>query len=429
VRARAIRRVCLVAVLAVLQSRCESTPSSVGVPGPGAESVNAIVAGTQQGLAGWAVNARPGVRLTDAMGLPVSGRSVAFTVASGGGSVTPASATTSANGVVQVSSWTLGTTPGINTLTVTVAGNGIMANPVTFTATGQAPAFNITLQNVGPSFTAPVQAAFDSATAKWQRIIYQDIADIPNFSSPADQCFTGQPAIGPITVDDVLILATVDSIDGPGTVLGTAGPCFLRLTGRLPIMGLMVFDSADIADLIAADELNEVILHEMGHVLGIGTLWNQGASSCLQLPSTPPGMVLDTYFSCQNARAAFDSLGGTHYTGGNKVPVENCGPSSPAGCGGGTVNGHWREPTFANELMTGYLNGETVNPLSILTAAAMEDLGYGVNYAAADPYTRTFSLVAAASRPAVRSLGDDVRHGPIYVVAATGQIVQVLPPR
>jgi hypothetical protein len=68
-------------------------------------------------------------------------------------------------------------------------------------------------------------------------------------------------------------------------------------------------------------------------------------------------------------------LGGT----GN-VPVENTG-------GLGTRNGHWRETTFGNELMTGFLNSGK-NPLSRLTIASLRDLGYIVNLSVADPYKR-----------------------------------------
>ena len=33
------------------------------------------------------------------------------------------------------------------------------------------------------------------------------------------------------------------------------------------------FDSADLANMAKSETINGVILHEMGHVLGIGTLW------------------------------------------------------------------------------------------------------------------------------------------------------------
>lgn len=395
-----------------------------------AQTVAAFVGNNQTGLVGFALNLRPGVRLTGAGNTPVPNVSVTFVVASGGGSVTTATVSTNANGVAQVGSWVLGGSPGPNTLTATVAGTGIVGNPVTFTATGAAAAFNVTIQNVGPGFSAAVQTAFNSAVAKWQQIIYQDLPDIPPFTIPADGCFAGQPAIGPVAVDDVLILAKFDSIDGPSNTLGFAGPCAFRFVGLLPAVGVMVFDTADVAMLIAQGQLNNVILHEMAHVFGFGTLWDNPQFDCLQNASNPPGNILDAYFSCAKAVVMFDSIGGTTYTGGNKVPVENCGPASPAGCGAGNVNAHWREPTFAEELMTGYLNGGT-NSLSRLSAAAMEDLGYGVNYAGSDTYVHTFTLAAAAAaaRASVLDLGDDVYRGPIYVLDRSGRVVGVIPPR
>jgi hypothetical protein len=354
---------------------------------------------------------------------------VTFTVATGGGSVTGATVNTNANGVAQVGSWILGGSAGTNTLTATVAGAGIAGNPVPFTATGAAAAFNVTIQNVGPAFSAAVQTAFNSAVAKWQQIIYQDIVDVTGFSAMAGQCGANSPAIGPVTVDDVVIFARIDSIDGPGGVLGSAGPCFIRVPEVLTVLGRMTFDSADVAALNAVGSLNSVILHEMGHVLGFGTLWTQPQFDCLQDASTPPGTILDTYFSCPKAVAMFDSIGGTSYTGGNKVPVENCGPASPVPCGTGNVNGHWREPTFDEELMTGFLQPGVSNPLSRLSAAAMEDLGYGVNYAGSDNYIQIFTLLAGASRESLLNLGDDIYRGPIYIVDRSGRIVEVIQPR
>ena len=79
--------------------------------------------------------------------------------------------------------------------------------------------------------------------------------------------------------------------------------------------------------------------------------------------------------------------------------------------------------------MTGYLDSGVPNPLSRLSAAAMEDLGYGVNYAGSDNYVHTFTLLAGASRQTLISLGDDLYRGPVYVVDRSGRVVGVIQPR
>jgi hypothetical protein len=71
--------------------------------------------------------------------------------------------------------------------------------------------------------------------------------------------------------------------------------------------------------------------------------------------------------------------------------------------------------------MTPFLSGG-VNPLSVLSAAAQEDLGYTVNYAATDPYTHAFPAPVVGGAPPL-ALGDDIRHGPIYVIDASGRVL------
>jgi len=400
-------------------------------PATGPANVVVLSGNNQPGLVGYGVNWRPAVVVTDVNGAPVANATVTFAVTGGGGSVTGGTATTSAAGVAQVAAWTLGGSAGVNTLTATVSGAGVRGSPLAFSDTAVAGGYTIQVQYFGPAPSDPVKAAITAAVTRWQQIVYRPIGPI-TFSAgqaPAGTCGTGTPAVVG-TINNLLILAQFDSIDGPGKILGQAGPCLVRNTNGLTAVGVMEFDTADIANLTASGQLNEVMLHEMGHVIGFGTLWNNPPNSFLQLPSTPPGTILDTYFSGPKARAAFDSLGGTSYTGasvppgGNKVPVEDCGTTSPAGCGAGTVNGHWREPVFTNELMTGYINNG-VNPLSILSVAAQEDLGYTVNYAAADPYVHAFSARAAGGA-APLYLGDDIRSGPILVVDAVGRVVGTL---
>ena len=60
------------------------------------------------------------------------------------------------------------------------------------------------------------------------------------------------------------------------------------------------------------------------------------------------------------------------------MPLANTG-------GSGTQRGHWRESIFDTELMTGY--GDQGNdPISRVTIAALQDLGYEVNYDSADNF-------------------------------------------
>jgi hypothetical protein len=82
---------------------------------------------------------------------------------------------------------------------------------------------------------------------------------------------TGLPYAGcqyPEIIDDLYICGRYAPVDGGGGVLAFAGPTFWRLPSFLPITGRMTIDVADVASLKAGDDLFNVVLHEMGHVLG-----------------------------------------------------------------------------------------------------------------------------------------------------------------
>lgn len=195
---------------------------------------------------------------------------------------------------------------------------------------------------------------FESAKARWEKIIIQDI---PSITGTIPSAFGGVPPIEG-TIDDIVIEVVVAPIDGPGGILGQAGPRFVRVPGGLPISGVMFFDVDDLDFLDELDLFEEVIVHEMGHVLGVGTLWNFGDNALRAGPASNP------YFTGQTANVHWRAEGGT-----DALPIENQG-------GPGTALSHWRESILRNELMTGFLNlGE--NPLSRITAGSLRDLGYG----------------------------------------------------
>lgn len=93
------------------------------------------------------------VVVKDANGNPVSGFSVTFSVAGGGGTLSAASTTTNAQGQAQTT-LTLGTSVGTNT--VTANATGLTGSPITFTATGTAAAATQIALVSGNNQTAPV---------------------------------------------------------------------------------------------------------------------------------------------------------------------------------------------------------------------------------------------------------------------------------
>ncbi|MCH7874402.1 MAG: Ig-like domain-containing protein [Gemmatimonadetes bacterium] len=368
----------------------------------------------QTGLVGSPVNIPPSVLVT-AGGLPFPGATVTFSVTGGGGSSMTNVAVTGADGIAQVGEWTLGAAAGSNTLSATVTGAGITGNPVTLTATGQDAAFNIEVRFLSAP-TAAQQTAFDNAETKWENLLFGDLAD-QAVNIAADACgMNTNPAVNE-TIDDLVIFVRLEAIDGVGGVLGSAGPCIIRSgTGGLPAYGIMRFDTDDLPNIEAAGQLEDVILHEMGHVLGFGTLWP--TFGFLQNPSWPSSPGVDTHFDGPRAIAEFDAIGGTNYTGGAKVPVENTQG------GEGTRDGHWRESVFDAELLTGFIEASGSMPLSSLSVAAMWDLGYLVNLSGAEPYSETFTL--RAGPPLASELRDEIWRGPIYVVDTRGRVISVI---
>ncbi|MEP6999384.1 MAG: Ig-like domain-containing protein [bacterium] len=104
-----------------------------GTAGP-ATSIGQNAGDLQVAAHGAAVATPPSVIVKDQFGNPVIGVTVVFAIASGGGSVTGASAVTNASGIAAVGSWTLGPLPGPNSLRAT--SGALTGSPVTFTATG-----------------------------------------------------------------------------------------------------------------------------------------------------------------------------------------------------------------------------------------------------------------------------------------------------
>ncbi|KAH9259243.1 hypothetical protein BASA81_002286 [Batrachochytrium salamandrivorans] len=212
-----------------------------------------------------------------------------------------------------------------------------------------------------------VQAAFDSAAARWSEVISQPL---PGYVvlSPGLNCgylFEEETRVG-----DLLIVVRIFPIDGPLGVLGSAGPCLTDEMGMTRV-GTMSFDSDDLDWMVEAGTLANVVLHEMGHVLGIGTLWADLVGYRV-LPHTGGYEYLGDYGNQGHAE-----IGGKRAGLGAAAIVED-------GALSGTSRVHWKESVYTTELMTGYVNDGENMPLSLLSLQALRDLGYLVDLSKAD---------------------------------------------
>lgn len=371
-------------------------------------NVALYVGGGQTAQVAAPIPAPPTVRVTSAGGQPVQFATVTFTVQAGGGSVTGGTATTDADGRARPTEWRLGNSPGVNTLRATVAG----LPPVDVSATGvalDAAGFNLTLRFIS-TITPEQYTVFEEARARWEGVI---TGELSNLTVSNQLLCTGAPNATE-QIDDVVIFVNLVPIDGPNGVLGSAGPCAIRTSNGLPIAGVMNFDIADLAAMSANGSLRDVILHEMGHVVGIGSLWN--ITSPARTLLTDEGGA-EPFFNGVGAVAAFDAAGGAAYAQ-PKVPVENTG-------GAGTRDSHWRESVLGDELMTGTITG-LVRPLSAITVASLADMGYTVNAAAADTYTY---IPALRLNGGATALQEAPLTSPILVFDESGRVEGSLPRR
>src|SRR5262245_54288774 len=188
--------------------------------------------------------------------------------------------------------------------------------------------YTIEVRFVGGLTTAQ-KNAFKNAAKRWTQVITGDLPDV---------------FVDGETIKNLLILAEGAPIDGPRGILGQAGPTRLRPSSAgaaafLPAKGEMTFDTADLAQMESDGTLDDVITHEMGHVIGIGTIWTR--KSLLKGAGTA-----NPTFTGANAKREYGILRGSPTP--LPVPVENTG-------GAGTQDSHWRDTVFGNELMTGFV--------------------------------------------------------------------------
>ena len=422
---RAGRRVFVLGASAALLTACGDGASGPSLPGPAAK-LTVSSGDDQAALAGTSLALKVRVKVADAKGKARPGDTVSFAIAKGGGTLTGTlRVVTDATGNATAPVWTLGKNGGTQLLTAT---SGTLSTPID--ARIQT-AYKIDLRYAGTPPAGIIADAFSAAVDRITAMIVGDIPDVaigtggtPFQVTQCNSSFTGITGLNE-TVDDVLIFAKVEPIDGVGQVLGTAGPCLTRTTGGLTALGVMRFDSADLADLASKGRLADVVLHEMLHVVGLGTLWKSRGL----LADT--GTVNVRVTGPLAAASCVNDHGGAAVCLG-AVPAENCLdlPSSVT-CGAGTINAHWKESLFRTELMTGYAGSS--NPLGRMSIQALADLGYGVHTGPADAYTVPTALMASESQLRVGDDGPPMLLAepmrPRFSVDARGVVRPLVPPR
>ena len=260
--------------------------------------------------------------------------------------------------------------------------------------------YNIEFEFDG-NVSVTLQSKFYQAAERWEDIIAGDLPDVflPN----------GQ------IVDDLLIRVSAGTTPSGG--VAEARLIDIRLGGSnlpanrdfsqngLPYLSSIIVDASQV-DAIGIDN---VLAHEIGHAIGFGALWSTpwinttgtlvyGVGDFQQnlFAQVPAGASSNPLFIGSNAVREYLTL---FNTGSFGVPLYNV-TTAPSPFWDGSWGVHWRGSVFNDytsqdpygEIMTqeypvNGINGRVVPYLiSRITVGAFDDLGYTVNYAAADGY-------------------------------------------
>jgi hypothetical protein len=365
--------------------------SATATPGPPA-GMNIAAGNAQTALAGAAVAAAVQARVVDGFGNAIPSQAINWTVVEGNGTFTGSASTTSNGaGLANAPTWTLGREGGPQRIRAASGSFETFA-----TATIQT-AYTLDLRW---ATTPPTGATLDAFTRAVNRIRAAVVGGVTPVGMPTgfnnvSQCPggpTNQPNFTETSIPGVIIYASVGPDDGVGGRLGSAGPCLIRPAASQykTALGLMRFDEADLPALVANGRLDAVILHEMLHVIGFGTIWTN--NTLLDRTDTT-----NVRYTGARARAACAMQNGGPTTCASTVPVHSSD-------GAGSRDSHWRESVFLAELMTPFI-GTGASPFAAMTIESLGDMGYSVNLGAADPYTVTAGVYEGASLHAAAGAG------------------------
>ena len=291
-----------------------------------------------------------------------------------------------------------GTSNGV----VGVTGNGTETGTITWTPDTSGTYYyncqyhssmNGTIEVVS-DFTTAQKADLQAAADKWSEVIAND------------------------TTVNIKIGVDLETFS-PFGVLAAAGPTQVNTTTFLPTAGEMHFDPQDLngngANLdgtiigsTGKTKLYYTALHEIGHILGVGTFWkidltSNGGENRNWLVDTETGAPYTASADAAGntnvgyagpaggsaAVARYNQLTGNNFT---YLPVEDDGGSGTALAHPEEGDGDMRtintvfSPGLEAELMTGWVDDEHM-PMSAITLGFLDDLGWSVNYPLAESVT------------------------------------------
>lgn len=234
--------------------------------------------------------------------------------------------------------------------------------------------FNITLRFGSDGYPDLYTEAFEDAVQRWEEVI---TGDLP---------YALVEEVG--YVDDILIDVTFADIDlafegvehpiVANSFVLDQRPTDTGNGASLPTFSRVFVDTEE-ADKMRLN-LDELAANAIGRALGFGRLWEE-----LGLVEDADGVATYTGFNAlREMEELSDDLNGVNV-------LED-------GANGALAEEYWREAILGQELMTPLLQFRGVgttprppnvadNPLSALTVAAMQDLGYQVDYSASDPFS------------------------------------------
>ncbi|BAY34079.1 type I secretion target GGXGXDXXX repeat protein domain protein [Nostoc carneum NIES-2107] len=136
----------------------------------------------------------------------------------------------------------------------------------------------------------------------------------------------------------------------------------------IPISGKLALSSSYLNTLNTVSNYTpDIIIHEIGHALGLVSFLN----------SSSVEKATGTYKANTYAGWAYGELRGTFSQ--TAIPLTT-------GIGVGSDYIHWKEEVFGSETMTHITKGAT-SAFSQLSLAALRDIGWNVNFGAAQPYS------------------------------------------